>query len=166
MSASRPPNSSGNSLTPAPKRRVEAFAQRKLQDELKRLTDEHQAICKKYTAAAGDRDTAVACTQQMADEIEQLRNRAEAAEALMEEAHQQIEALRAESVELTRAVASAQEEIAAYAQLVQEQERDLIAERTQHVETQSERTSASRKLGELGISLAPYRRTLRRPVQR
>jgi len=130
-----------------------SVAQRKLQDELKRLTDEHQALCNKYTAAAGDRDTAVACTQQMADEIEQLRNRAEAAEALMEEAHQQIEALRAESVELTRAVASAQEEIAAYAQLVQEQERDLIAERTQHVETQSERTSASRKLGELGNQL-------------
>jgi chromosome segregation ATPase len=128
--------------------RAESFSisHRKLQDELKRLSDEHQALCNKYTFAAGDRDTAVACTQRMADEIEQLRSRAEAAEALMEEAHQQLEALRAERIELTQAVATAQEEVAAYGRQVQEQEYDLIAERAQHVETQSERTAATRKI--------------------
>ena len=124
-------------------------AHRKLQDELRRVSEEHQSICNRYTAAASDRDTAVACTQQMADEIERLRCRAEAAESLMEEAHQQVEILRAEGVELAQAVANAQEENALYALQLQELEGDLVAERAQHVETQQERTDATRKLHEL-----------------
>jgi chromosome segregation ATPase len=131
-----------------------ATANRKFQDELKRLAEEHQQICNKYTAAASDRDTALACTQQMADEIEQLRRRAEAAESLMEEAHQQLQVLQAEEIELSTAVASAQEEIAFYARRNEEQERELAAERSRYGETQSEWTAALRRIDALEQQLA------------
>jgi chromosome segregation ATPase len=124
-------------------------ARRKLQDELNRLTAEHQALCAKYTAAASDRDTAVACTEQMASEIEQLRSRAEAAEELMDEAAQQVEDLRREGVELTQAVAAAQEEVSAYANKLQDYERELTDERARHIETQSDRTAAMRRIESL-----------------
>jgi chromosome segregation ATPase len=85
----------------------------------------------------------------MANEIAQLRERAEAAESLMEEAHIQAETMRLEGVELTQAVAAAQEEISAYLRKLQEQEHELADERARHVETQSERTSALRQIDAL-----------------